>query len=92
MGLMKRKFAHDENAFVITGAFLIGMTIAVLVGSAVVVGVYQFTQEPSVTYNISDTGFSLAGLNLDTTTLIIIAVVIVVAVVFIASWRRKPNS
>lgn len=91
MGIIKRKnsFAKDDNAFVITGTFLIGALITALVGSAVVVGVYNATQTPDITYNISDTGFSLAGLGIDSTTLLMIGAGVVVLFLFLGMRKKS---
>lgn len=86
---MKRKIVYDENgiapfiAFVITALVIGGIAIAGL-------GVYQITQKPDVTYNITDTGFSLAGLEIDSIWIIIIGAVIFFAFVWL-SRRPKGN-
>lgn len=77
MGIIKRKnkWAIDNTGI----APLIWLGIiagATIIGS---IGVYEFTQRPDITYNIADTGFSLAGIGLDSTTMLIIVGVVVFA-------------
>lgn len=63
----------------------------VLIGSAIAgLGVYQVTQRPDVTYNISDTGFSFAGV--DISWLLIIGVGAIALFVFLWIAKRKPQS
>lgn len=86
MGIIKRKLAYDSNA--IAPIFIaVGLILTLAVSSAIIIGVYQLTQKPDVTYNITDTGFSLAGLNLDSTMLMLIAGV--VGVIILMAWVRK---
>lgn len=84
-----RKLNQDINGFVVTGTFLIGALLVGLVGTAAIVGVYNATQKPDITYNITDTGFSLAGIGLDSTTLAII--IIGVIVVFFMLWGNRKK-
>ena len=73
---------HNGIAPIIWAIVLIGGAIAAL-------GVYQVTQKPDITYNISDTGFSLAGV--DVSWLVILAIGVVVLFVFLWMARRKPQ-
>lgn len=84
-----RNLSRDTNGIVFTlGSIL--LTAIVLGGIAITaVGVYQLTQKPNITYNITDTGFSLAGLSTDSLT--IIAIIIIIVIILIVSFRRKPK-
>ena len=86
MGLIKRNMVLDESGIapIIWGIVLLGSLIAGL-------GVYQITQRPDVTYNIQDTGFSLAGIGIDSTTLIIILGGVVLLFLWLG-MRKKPTS
>lgn len=85
MGIVKRKFANDENGIapIIWAIVLAGSLIAGI-------GVYQFTQRPDITYNITDTGFSIAGLEIDSLWVIIIGAMIIFGLMWYFG-RKKPK-
>ena len=62
----------------------------VLIGSAIAgLGVYQVTQRPDITevYNISETGFAIAGV--DVSWFLVIGIVAIVIVLILVFARRK---
>ena len=60
-----------------------------IAGSLIVgIGVYQVTQRPDVTYNITDTGFSLAGVDVSFFAVIGVVIVILFMVVL---WARSQK-
>ena len=70
---MKRKITNDNNGI----AWFIALGIIAVIGAVGVASSYFIFQQPDITYNISDTGFSLAGLDIDFTWVILIIVGIV---------------
>ena len=60
------------------------LAILLIFTGAVVVGTVAFSQ-PDITYNITDAGFSIAGIGSDTLTLIVGAIVVILIVFFL--WR-----
>ena len=65
--------------------------VIVLAGIAIAgLGTYQITQRPDITYNISDTGFSLAGLDVSWFMVLAIAGV-VVFVIFMMFRKPAPK-
>ena len=82
----KSKMRYDDEGIapIIAAVILIA---AVAIGAGVVIGAYQLTQKPDVTYNITDTGFSLAGV--DATSIYAIAAVIgVLGLMWFASRKK----
>jgi len=81
-----RKIPNDNNGI---GLFAAAMITALVIGgiSIAALGVYQVTQKPDVTYNITDTGFSLAGLEIDSIWLIVIGAIIFFGFIYLT--RRK---
>lgn len=90
MGLKRKinSLANDESAIAPFIAIMITMLVIGGIG-VTALGVYQFTQKPDITYNISDTGFSLAGLDLGNSIYIIIGIIVVFAIIFFV--MRKPS-
>jgi hypothetical protein len=84
-----RTIARDESGIAPFIALMITMLVIGAIGVSAL-GVYQFTQKPNVTYNISDTGFSLAGLDLGNSIYIIIGIIVVFAIIFF--MMRKPSN
>lgn len=80
---LKREFQNNNDGISPTIAILIILSISAIAG----VGVYQLTQKPDVTYNISEPLFSMAGV--DMSGLTIIAVAIVVFIVVLLMFRKK---
>jgi hypothetical protein len=60
----KRAMLRDQEGI---APLIAGVIILLVVGAIGVsaIAVWQITQRPDITYNITDTGFSLAGLELD---------------------------
>lgn len=83
--LAKRKFTNDEHAIapIIWAIVLVG---GAFVGLA---GYKTLAERPDVTYNITDTGFSLAGLNIDSLWLVVGMAVIVMAILWSNSRQRS---
>lgn len=64
--------------------------LIVLIGGAIAgLGVYQFTQRPDITYNISDTGFSFAGIDISWVAIIGIVGIVVFLLFFL--FRKPPT-
>lgn len=86
MGVVKRTWTRDTHA-------AIPLLVWVIVGIGAVaiagLGVYQITQRPDIIYNISDTGFSLAGV--DVSWLWVIAIVGGVVILIVFMGRRRPE-
>ena len=84
----KKKWIDDESGVVWLIPLLIVMGV---VGGIAVTGyaVYRLTQEPDVTYNITDTGFSLAGVDLDSLW-IIVAVIGALIVLYMLFKKKTP--
>jgi nitric oxide reductase large subunit len=59
----KRRLFSDQTGL---APFIAGVIILLVVGAIGVsaIAVWQITQRPDITYNITDTGFSLAGLDM----------------------------
>lgn len=85
MEAKRQELADDNHAIapLVLAGFIILISTIVITG----VAVWQITQRPDITYNITDTGFSLAGLEMDSP-LVIIAV-IGGAFVLLWLWMRK---
>lgn len=82
--ITKRKLTNDNFAIAPI------VWIVVLIGGAIAgLGVYNVTQRPDITYNITDTGFSIAGV--DVSWFVIIGLVGIVIIVFLFMFRRKPQ-
>lgn len=81
---IKRQWQKDTSGI---GPALI---LVILAGSLIAgLGVYQLTQRPDITYNISDTGFSIAGLDISWVVIVGIGAVVVFVLFFI--FRRPPR-
>lgn len=81
---MKRqivKYGNKAIAPIVWAVVLIGGLIAGI-------GVYQFTQRPDITYNITDTGFSLAGVDVSFFAVIGVVVLIIFGILVF----RKPKN
>lgn len=93
MGLkMNRKLhsmANDNSGIAPFIAIIITMLVIGGIG-VTALGVYEFTQRPDITYNISDTGFSLAGLDLGNSIYIIMGIIVVFVIIFFI--MRKPST
>lgn len=89
MGIIKRKnsFAKDTKAIAPI------IWAIVLIGGAVVglAGYKTLLEKPDITYNISDSGFTLAGVEIGNDVIIIIIIAIVI-VGFILWSRKKPET
>lgn len=84
----KSKMYHDKNAIapVIAAAILI---IGCAIAGGVLIAAYQLTQKPDIIYNITETGFALAGI--DASALYLIAgVITVLGILWFIS--RKPKN
>lgn len=62
---------------------------AILIAGTLIagIGVYQVTQRPDITYNITDTGFSLAGV--DVSFFAVIGIVILIIFGIMLYFRKK---
>lgn len=82
----KRKWNKDAMAF-------LGIPLVIWVlgigGLITGIAVWNITQRPDVTYNISDTGFSIAGV--DVSWFAIIGVIALFIIIFIWWGRKKPS-
>lgn len=84
MGITKRAITRNTD-----GLAPLFWAIIILGGLAITgVAVYQITARPDITYNISETGFSLAGV--DVSWFAIIGLGLLIFIVFIWLGRRKP--
>lgn len=81
MVVVVRKLTKDNNAVIPLIAWFI-------IGAVALTGTVLVLQPPDITYEISDTGFSIAGV--DISFFAIIIVVIIVVFVIIWAVRRKP--
>lgn len=64
--------------------------VAVVTAIGGYIAVENLTQQPDITYNISDTGFSIAGVDVSWLWIIVIVAGIVIVLLFLAT-RRKPQ-
>lgn len=86
MGLSKYQMWTDDTG--ITPG--IAALIILVAGSIISVGAVAYFSQPNITYNVSDTGFSFAGIGSDTITLIV-AVIVVLALIWLLMRRPKKN-
>ncbi len=87
MGLNKRKW--DENAI---APLIIAMLLLAGITTSAVIGAVYFAQ-PDITYNISDTGFSIAGFEIDSLTVVIVIIVIVgLVLLYVGRKTDKPKT
>lgn len=86
MNKIKRK--SDINAITPFVALMVSALIIGGIGIAAI-GVYQLTQRPDITYNITDTGFSLAGLEIDSLWIIVIGAVIFFGFIWFAGRKKQ---
>lgn len=84
MGLKQKRLKNNESGI----AFIV-WAIVLIAGAVASLGVYQITQRPDITYNITDTGFSFAGI--DMSWLVIIAIAVVLLFLFMFMFRKKPQ-
>jgi len=84
-----RQLTKDENGITLIAG--IGLAILLLSGAGLVaLGVNALVGgEADTTYNITDTGFSLAGLEIDSFYLVALAVIIILAVLWVVFGRKK---
>ena len=81
-----KRLYENENA--IAPAIALVLTIlAVAIGAGVVIAAYQLTQKPDVTYNITDAGVALAGI--DTNVIYIIGAIVLVMGFIWLMGRKK---
>ena len=78
-----KRFDNDGIAPLIAGLLVLAVVGAITIAG---IAVYQLTVKPDIIYNISDTGFSLAGLDIDSLWLI---VGIGIAILFLFVMFRK---
>lgn len=83
---MMKNLRTDEKGVIPLAAFIPWYVWAAF-GGAAILGTYLLLRQPDVTYNISDTGFSLAGI--DISWIIILAVVALGLFLLLAF--RKPS-
>jgi LPXTG-motif cell wall-anchored protein len=76
-----------KNKSAIAPLIIVG--VLAIIGVTSTIAVYQLTQRPDITYNISDTGVSFAGI--DVSWFAIIGIVVLIAIFLVWSFRkRKP--
>lgn len=83
--LTRKKFQKNEEGI----APLIALAIIGVIGTVAGIGIYQFTQRPDVTYNITETGFSLAGVSVDSFALIAIGIAVIFIGLFAMQRKKK---
>jgi len=88
MGLSKKNFKSDCNGAIPVIAWVF---VAVVTAIGGYIAVENLTQQPDITYNISDTGFSIAGVDVSWLWIIVIVAGIVIVILFLAT-RRKPQA
>lgn len=80
----KRRWNDEGIAPIIAGVILI---IGAAIAAGVVIAAYQLTVKPDIVYNITDTGFSLAGV--DTGVIYAIAgAAVLLGLLWVASKRK----
>jgi len=84
---IKKNIQTDTYGIVFTGPFVLA---AIAIAGIIGVGTIAYSQ-PDVTYNISDTGFSLAGIDMSWIVVIGIAAIIFMIFLFIGKRDRKPQ-
>lgn len=82
-----RHFNRDTNAAI---PLLVWVIVAIGAVAVTGIGVWQITQRPDIVYNITDTGFSLAGIDVNWMWIIAIAAIVVIAFLWIG--RRRPTA
>lgn len=76
-----------KNTSAIAPLIILGVLAIVGIGSTI--AIYQLTQRPDITYNISDTGVSFAGI--DVSWFAIIGVVVLIAIVLVWAGRKRKQ-
>lgn len=85
IGEIKYKMQNDISAIAPI------IWLIVIAGSVVAgLGVYNITQRPDITYNITDTGFSFAGMDVSWIFIIGLFAIVIFAVLFL--FRKKPQT
>lgn len=86
--IAKRTYYMDQDGI---APLVAGIILLVVVGGIAIAGfaVYQITQRPDITYNITDTGFSLAGVDMDS-----LWVIVAISLGLVALWMfsRKKSA
>lgn len=84
----KRAMLNDQKGIAPLIAGIIVLVVASAIGISAL-AVWNITQRPDITYNITDTGFSLAGV--DASSIYVIAGIIGV-LAFLYFWFKKPST
>lgn len=84
-----KRFHSDKNGVAPAIAAFLWLLVAVGAIGGVYIAVTNLTQRPDITYNISDTGVSFAGIDVSWFAIIGVVILIIIVVIWLGR-RRQP--